>query len=82
MTGYMGNTRVWIQFALVFVICFVIRTGEASKQADETSSDKASKSQKTSGLKSLKKYLEDRGVQIQDIPKAVLIYEGISLCFM
>jgi hypothetical protein len=29
----------------------------------------------------IRKHLHDRGIRVQDIPKALLVYEGLSLVF-
>jgi hypothetical protein len=72
------------QSAILFVFINLIATSalKGDTSSSESESKVSQKTQKVSGIKAVRKYLEDRGIEIQDIPKAILIYEGLSMCFM
>ena len=34
------------------------------------------------GVKALKQYLQDKGIEMRDVPKAILVYEGLSMTIL
>ena len=75
------RTDLCLGFALLVVFINLVVTS-ASKGEKPSSESEQKNVQKVAGIKAVRKYLEERGIDIQDIPKAILIYEGLSMCFM
>jgi hypothetical protein len=75
------RTELYLGFTILVIFINLVFTS-ASKGDTSTSEAESHKVQKVSGIKAVRKYLEDHGIDIQDIPKAILIYEGLSMCFM
>lgn len=82
----MHHHRRFINCAILF-LTILHAIGDVAAESDveidsKTSAGSGPNKQKLSGIKAVKKYLQDRGIEMQDIPKAILIYEGLSMCFM
>ncbi len=68
---------------LVVAINLVITSASKGDTSPSESESKVPQNvKKASGIKAVRKYLEERGIEMQDIPKAILIYEGLSMCIM
>ena len=78
------RTDLCLGFAILVVVTSLVFTSasKGDKSPSESESKVPQNVQKVSGIQAVRKYLEERGIEIQDIPKAILIYEGLSMCFM